>query len=250
MIFKMMMLLLPVSAGFLAAGCSGLSVSSGNPGTHYVYSYSLQQPEQRRELTFNDGSISASFTFDAAALIFDLHNLTDQQLSIVWERVSMGVNRRTYSVRNMNTFYTMGHSTPQPLTVPPKGFLRETVIPWQHVNYEHGAWIERDLFPTNDSGTQRLKGMIESSVGSEVTLVLPVRIGKVVMDYTFVFRVDSVRALPVGTAPPEKERPPMPDAPMYELSILQGYLPVMISAGILAASVIIFTQKKAPAEGL
>ncbi|NUN68127.1 MAG: hypothetical protein HUU02_00270 [Bacteroidetes bacterium] len=243
------MLLTACSALVLAAGCSGLSVSSGRPGTDYIYSYSMLQPEQKKELVYSDGSISATFTIDAAAVIFDLHNLTDQQLSIVWERVSLGVNRRTYSVRNVNTFYSMGHATPQPLVVPPQGFLRETVIPWQHVNYENGAWKERDLFPTNDSGTQRLKGMIERSAGSEITLVLPLRIGKVVMDYTFIFKVDSVTPLPPGTALPERERPPMPDAPMYELSILQGYLPVMISAGILAASVIIFTQKKTPAEG-
>lgn len=248
--FKSATILLCSTALLLIGGCAALSVSSGNTGTQYVYHYSLTQPEQRADLSFRDGNIAATFSIDAAAVIFDLHNITDQQLSIVWERVSMGVNRRTYSVRNVNTFYTMGHSVPQPLSVPPQGFVREIVIPWQHVSYEHGAWTERELFPTNDSGTQRLKGMVERNVGSEVTLVLPVRIGKLVMDYTFVFKVDSVSAQPAGTPIPEKERPPMPDAPMYELSILQGYLPVMISAGILAASVIIFTQKKAPAEGL
>ncbi len=248
--FKTMTVLLCAAVALLIAGCSALSGVSGEPGTHYIYHYSMVQPEQRADLSFRDGSISATFSIDGAAMIFDLHNLTDQQLSIVWERVSMGVNRRAYAVRNVNTFYTMGHVSPQPLSVPPQGFVRETVIPFQHVNYEHGAWTERDLFPTRDSGTQRLKGMVERNVGSEVTLVLPLRIGKVVMDYTFIFKVDSVTALPAGTLLPQKERPPMPDAPMYELSILQGYLPVMISAGILAASVIIFTQKKAPVEGL
>ncbi|MCK9408582.1 MAG: hypothetical protein WCX28_06505 [Bacteriovoracaceae bacterium] len=240
----------PLFALLIVSGCSGLMNSSVPSGTKYVYTYTMEQPAQNDDLKFRDDNIEISFVFDASAITFQLYNMSEQQISIAWERVSLGVNKRMYPVRNNTTFYTMGHATPQPLGVPPQGFLRETVIPWQHVNYEKGKWIEQELFPTNDSGSITIREIIETTAGSEITLTLPIRIGKLVMDYTFIFKVDAATPLPFGVMPPVNERPPKPDAPMYELSIMQGYLPIIISAGILIISIIIFSQKKAPTEGL
>lgn len=242
-------LILCVIALFIT-DCSGAMTVPAHPGTRYVLSYTMEQPIQNSELKFRDDNIDIQFFIDAAAVTFQLQNNSDQQLSVAWDRVSFGVNRRSFSIRNNSTFYSMGHAIPQPLVVPPQGFLRETVIPWQHVYFEKGRWVEKDLFQTHDSGSQKIKGIIESSVGNEISLMLPVRIGKLVMDYSFTFKVAAANPLPSNTAPPEKERPPKPDAPVYESSIMQGYLPIFISAGILVVSIIIFTQKKAPVEEL
>lgn len=246
--------ILPIPALLLVAlftsDCSGVMSVPASPGIRYVLTYTMEQPIQNNELKFRDDNIDIQFFIDAAAVTFQLQNNSDQQMSVAWDRVSFGVNKRSYSVRNNSTFYSMGHATPQPLVVPPQGFLRETVIPWQHIYFEKGRWVEKDLFLTHDSGSQKIKGVIESSVGNEISLVLPVRIGKLVMDYSFTFKVAAATPLPANTAPPEKERPPKPDAPVFESSIMQGYLPIFISAGILVVSIIIFTQKKTPAEGL
>jgi hypothetical protein len=234
----------------IAAGCSGSIFSSANSGTRYEYQYTMVDPALSDQLKFQDSNISISFTIDASAIVFELHNNSDQQLSIVWERASFGVNKRSYSIRNSTTLYTLGSATPQPITIPPQGFVRELVMPWQNVNYENGSWTEKDLFLMNDSGTQKIKGVIESMVGSEITLMLPVRIGKLVMDYSFTFKVSAAKPLPPGTLPKEKERPPVPDSPLMGSTIMQGYLPIIISAGILVVAMVIFTQKKAPIEGL
>lgn len=234
----------------LGAGCSGLQNSTSNLGTHYVYTYSMVQPEQNTTLKFQDSYLELQFGFDGSALTFQLLNNSDQQISIVWDRVSIGIKKKVYAIRNYTTFYTMGNTLPQSLVVPPKGILQETVIPWQNVYYEKGRWIEKDLFPTADSGLQRIKGMIESSVGSEIELVLPVRVGRIVMDYTFSFKVTGATPLAPGSSPPAKERPPMPDLPIFESSIMQGYLPIVISAGIFLVAIYFFSQKKAPAAEL
>jgi hypothetical protein len=237
-------------AAIFVYGCSGLVTSPGRTGTEYVYSYRMEQPASDSVLQYQDDYIAINFSIDASAVTFQLTNRSDQQLSVAWDRVAIGINKRMYPVRNNTTFYSLGHATPQPLGVPPQGFVRETVIPWPHVNYAKGVWTERELFPVSDSGSPQIKRAIESAVGSEILLVLPMRIGKLVMDYSFVFKVAAVSPLSPGAVPPARERPPMPDAPMYELSIMQGYLPIIISAGILIAAVYFFSQKKEPTEGL
>jgi hypothetical protein len=219
-------------------------------GARYVYKYSLVQPAISADLKFRDDNISIDFVIDESALSFTLRNLSDQQISIAWERASFGVNKQSHPVRNSTTFYSLGHSVPQPLMVPSNSTLQETVIPWQHVNFAKGRWTEQEFFPTHDSDSQQLKGMIEKNAGSEISLLLPIRVGKVVYDYTFVFKVNSAVPVPPDSTLPRRERPPMPDYPVSESSIMKGYLPVIISSGILAIAIIIFTQKKAPMEGL
>lgn len=215
-----------------------------------MYAYTMEHPVQTSDLKFRDDQINISFFIDASAITFELHNLSDQQMSIAWERVAFGMNKRMFPVRNNTTFYSFGNNPPQPLSIPPQGYLRETVIPWPHVNFEKGGWTERDLFPTNDSGSLKIKEAIAQSAGSEITLILPLRIGKLVIDYTFVFKAGAAIPLAPGTKPAEKERPSKPDTPLYESSVMQGYLPIVISAGILAVAIYLFSQKKPPAEGI
>lgn len=239
-----------VSGALFITGCSGSLNLSAPAGTRYVYPYTMEHPVQTSDLKFRDDQINIIFSIDAAAINFELHNLTDQHMSIVWERAAFGMNKRMFPVRNNTTLYSFGNDIPQPLSVPPQGYLRETVIPWPHVNFEKGRWIERDLFPTNDSGSLKIKEMIATSAGSEISLILPLRIGKLVIDYTFTFKAGAAIPLAPGTAPAEKERPPKPDAPLYESSVMQGYFPIIISAGILVVAIYLFSQKKTPAEGI
>lgn len=228
-------------------GCSGLHTVQDHPCAHYVFTYTMVQPEHNTELKFYDSNIDIQFTIDNSAIIFRMKNNSDQRLSIAWERTAIAVNKQAFSVRNIHTFYSTGSASPLPLNVEPQGFLKDIVIPWEHVYFERGQWTEEEFFPTCDSGSLQIKETIEKTIGSSVQLTLPVKIGKIVMDYSFAFEVTGISALPLDTQPPAPDRPPKPDAPPVEPSFTQGYLPIIISTGILAVAIYLFSQKKSSA---
>ncbi|MFA6468747.1 MAG: hypothetical protein WCW35_07605 [Bacteroidota bacterium] len=240
--------LLTLSAFLGFFGCSSVKSHSEHPCTRYVFSYTMVQPENNDQLHFHDSNIDVQFSIDNGAIIFQLKNNTDQHLSIAWDRAGIAVNKQSFSVRNIHTFYSAGNATPLPVIVKPEGFLKDIVIPWEHVYVDRGRWIEKELFPTCDSGSLQTKATIEKTTGSEVLLTLPVKIGKIVMDYSFTFKVTGITALPTTAFPPAQERPPKPDIPQNEApSFMQGYLPIFISAGILVVAIYLFSQKKSAA---
>jgi hypothetical protein len=103
----------------LLSGCSGAAAVP--PGTNYLFSYRMSEPVKSDQLLFKDNYITIQFSFDQSAVSFQLQNISGASMSVVWEKVSIGVNKRTYSVRNTSNFYSMTSAPPIPTVIPPLG---------------------------------------------------------------------------------------------------------------------------------
>lgn len=242
------MLVYGIIASLFLSSCSGLL--NAPSGVNYIYTYTMTGPQKNDQMIFRDNYLFIQFFFDASAISFQLQNVSEASMSIVWEKVSLSVNKRTYSVRNNSTFYSSGTPTFPMLVIPPLGYIRETVIPRENVYVDKDKWVEKELFLTNDRGSLRLKKAIASLVGSEVTLTIPVKIGEIVVQYPFVFKVSKISPLPSNVLPPVKERPPVPKTSMQEAGVSSNVVPIIIAAGIFGVAIYLLSQKKAPAADL
>ena len=227
------------------SSCSGMM--SAPSGVNYIYSYTMIQPQKNDQMIFKDNYLFVQFFFDASAISFQLQNVSEASMSIVWEKVTLGVNKRVYSVRNNSTFYLSGNSAPPLLVIPPLGYIRETVIPRENVYVEKDKWVEKEFFITNDRGSQRYKKAIMSMVGSEVTLTIPVKIGEIVVEYPFIFKVSKISPLPSNVLPPAKDRPPVPKTSIQEADAGNNIVPIVIAGGIFGVAIFLLSQKKTPA---
>lgn len=219
-------------------------------GENYLYFYTMTQPQKSDQMIFRDNYIYIQFMVDESAVSFQLQNISGASISIVWEKVSLGVNKRTFAVRNSSTFYTAGNVAPQPLVIPPLGYIREIVIPRENVLIKDDKWIEKFFFLMNDRGSQKYKKAIMGMVGSEVTLTIPIKIGEIIVEYPFVFKVNKISPLPSNVLPPAKVRPPVPKTMLQEAGAGSDLVPILIAGGIFAVAIYLLSQKKTPAADL
>ncbi len=237
-----------VIVSLIVSGCSGLGGAA--KGTNYLYSYVLSQPVSNSQLFFRDNYIIVQFSFDASAISFQLQNISEASMSIVWEKVSLSVNKRTYAVRNTGTFYSVGSVAPTSPVIPPLGYIRETIIPQENVYIENGKWVEKDLLLTNDRGSAKIRAAMMKLVGSEIRLNIPIKIADIEIDYPFVFKVGKVTPLPSHLLPPVKDRPPVPKQTMSESGSGSTIIPVFIAAGVLGVAIFLLSQEKTPPADL
>ena len=225
------------------SGCAG-SFTAANQ--HYMYTYTLISPAISKDLLYKDRYIIIQFKFDESAVRFQLQNVSEAPISIAWENASIGLNRRTFSVKNWATFYSLSQDPPAPVVIPPLGYVREVVIPRERISYENNEWVEKEMFPTQDLGSEHRKKSILRFNGSRVKLILPVMIGEAETEYTFIFKVTDITPLPKNTLPPKKERPPVPKIPFQMMGASQSIMPIVITTGILGVVVYLLSQKKNP----
>jgi len=237
-----------IIASLLLSSCAGALRTPS--GVNYIYTYTMTQPQKNDQMIFRDNYVFIQFFVDASAISFQLQNISEASMSIVWEKVSLGVNKRTYAVRNNSTFYSLGNTPFQSLVIPPLGYIRETVIPREFVYVNKNAWAEKEFFLTNDRGSLRYKNAITKMVGSEVTLTIPIKIGEIVIEYPFTFKVSKVSPLPSNVLPPVKERPPVPKTTMQEAGTGSDLIPILIAAGVFGVAIYLLSQKKTPAADL
>lgn len=228
-------------------GCSGAMAGGGKSGGRYVYQYTMTEPSANDQLLFKDDYITIQFKFDESAVKFQLQNVSDLPISIVWENVAMSLNNRAFPVKNNSTLFQTEMSHPLPVMIPSLGYIREMVIPRENVTWEKDGWKEKDLFPTDDMGSAARKKLIMKYNGSVVKLMLPVRIGEIVQDYSFTFKVKGISALPENVRPPVKERPTPP--PVISSTSSGSLMPILIAGGILGLAIYVLSKDKASPIG-
>ncbi len=236
-------LMVSLMALSLVSGCAG-SFSATNQ--HYNYTYTLVSPSVSEDLMYKDRYIIIQFKLDESAVRFQLQNVSEAPISILWENASIGLNRRTFAVKNWSSFYSFSQDPPAPVVIPPLGYVREVVIPRDRITYENNEWIEKEMFPTQDLGSSYRKNAILRFKGSRVKLILPVMIGEAETEYSFIFKVTDITPLPKNTLPPKKERPPVPKIPLQMIGASQSIMPIVITTGILGVVVYLLSQKKNP----
>lgn len=226
--------------------CSS-SLGSGGRGSKYRYQFKMVAPSRSNEMLYQDDSLIIQFRFDDVAIKFQLQNLSESDLSIDWEKTSIGIEKRFYSVRHSSDFYGDTALRKVSVVIPPVGYIREVMIPREHVYFDGDKWVEVDLLPTMDKNSQALKQSILRSVGRSISVILPMRFGQAVKKYQFDFTVASVNLLAWASYVPEKRIPPPPPRGTTH-SLKPDYLTTgIIVAGIVGFSALILTRKKDPA---
>jgi len=229
----------------ILSSCSGALFTPKS--RNYIFTYSLAEPVKSNTLIFRDKYLIIQFAIDESAVSFQMQNISEAPMTIIWNDVSIGVNKRTFSVRNTNTFYSLTNTPFADVTIPPLGYVRDIVIPRENIFVLDGKWVERQFFLTNDRGSKRMRGYIQRYVGSEISLTIPIKIGEVVIKYPFVFKVSKVTELPPNLLPPVRQRPPMPEVPSQTAGSGQQIMPVVIAAVVLGLTAYILSKKKTPA---
>ncbi|MCK9409327.1 MAG: hypothetical protein M0R68_09345, partial [Bacteroidetes bacterium] len=119
--------------------------------------------------------------------------------------------------------------------------------PRDYISIVKDKWTEKDLFPTDDMGSAARKKLITKYKGSQIKLLLPIKIGEVVQDYSFIFKVKDISPVPENRLPPVKERPVQPAIASAGSS--SALLPVLIAGGILAVAIYALSKEKASPIG-
>lgn len=223
-------------------GCSG-SLSGGKQGGRYIYNYTMTEPVANDQMLYKDDYITIQFRFDQSAIKFQLQNVSDVPLSIIWDNVVIGLNNRVFPVKNTATLYQTNLDHPPSVLIPPLGYIKDLVIPREFISINKNSWVEKDLFPTDDMGSAARKKLIMKYTGSQIKLVLPIKVGEVVQDYVFTFKVKGISMLPENRLPPVKERPEPPQIAAAGNS--NTLLPVLIAGGILAVAIYALSKEKA-----
>jgi hypothetical protein len=220
-----------VLAGLLLGGCAASSGYTPGQGGKYQYAYAMVAPSTSADLTHRDERIIIQFRPDDAAMKFQLQNLSEQELTVVWDRASIGVEGRFSPVRHASSLY--GDSAVSgSFLLPPMGYMRDLVMPAENIRFDGERWVEADLLPTTDRGEDALRTEIRRSVGKQVSVILPLRFGQEEVTYEFAFRVSAVRSIAWRDHRPVPREPSPPVVKKSSSQIDQVTLAV-IAVGVL-----------------
>jgi hypothetical protein len=230
-------------ASLVLGGCAATGGYTPGQGGKYQYTYAMVAPSNSADLTHRDERIIIQFRPDDAAMKFQLQNLSDGELSIDWGRASIGVEGRFYPVRHAMTLY--GDSARGSMLLPPMGYMRDLVIPAENIRFDGEQWVETDLLPTMDRGSDALRTEIRGSVGKQVSVILPLLFGQDVVTYEFAFRVASVRSIAWRDFRPV-ERVPAPPVIKRKSGKLDQMTVAVIAIGLLGFATFVLSQSKNP----
>lgn len=230
-------------AALLLGGCAASAGYTPGQGGKYQYTYAMVAPTTSADLTHRDERIIIQFRPDDAAMKFQLQNLSDVELSVDWGRASIGVEGRFYPVRHATTLY--GDSARGSMLLPPMGYVRDLVIPAENIRFDGEQWVETDLLPTTDRGSDALRTEIRGSVGKQVSVVLPLRFGQEEVTYEFAFRVATVRSIAWRDFRPV-ERVPAPPGGKRASGRLDQVTLAVIAIGVLGFAAYALSQSKNP----
>ncbi len=224
-------------------GCSsGISFFSSPPKEKkFRYVYDMLDPISSKELKFSDSNISIQFTVDQGAVLFQLTNISKTNIAIEFSSATIGVNKQMFPVRNSVSYYSDNPKSLSPLIIPPQRTINDFVLPRQNIFWNEKQWRELELFQTTDSGKISQQKNIARNVGKFVDLVLPIRTGQNVNEYTFRFRVAAIT--PIGNKDSfaiPKQRPREPKT----ISENNIWLTSSIIGGIIIVSTAIILAKK------
>jgi hypothetical protein len=146
------------------------------------YHLKLVQPAGANGFTFEDESIKISFPL-STHLEFTLTNKTKTALQIDWKKASFtDVNGQPQRVVHNDVRHSLAVDAQAPSEVAANGSLTDTIVPLGFITQgDADSWQLRRLF----------HGGIESYVGKQFSLRLPLTVGGQEKEYLFTFTVES-----------------------------------------------------------
>ncbi|HTP79986.1 MAG TPA: hypothetical protein VMM57_06235 [Bacteroidota bacterium] len=226
----------------LLCSCAGTGQFSPGRGNKYLYTYSLVGPVENKDLVYQDEAINIQFSFDDAALKFQMQNISASHIVIDWQKLSIGLDGRILAIRHSDNLYA-DTSAKLVFDIPSMGYVRDFVIPRSNIGFDGEKWVESDLFPTTDNNSDAVRRQIEGNVGKSVSLYLPLTVGGTSKDYEFDFEVASVQKIKWNDfQPPQRQAPPREQPPQ----VLDQVTVAIIAVGFLGFTAFLLTLKKNP----
>lgn len=225
------------------AGCGSSYPAPGVEGKKYNYVYQLVDPVISPKMEFKDAAVSITFVIDDASISYTVLNLTTQPIQVESGGASIGIDNKFIPARNQLSLYSDSVKGFAPLLIGPRGYLQDIVIPRNNIYWDaEDGWVEKDLFPTLDSGTVNGRKIITQNIGKKIDLILPIKVGEKRTEYRFGFKVAVIKVVPPNTPVAKKQRPPAPS--LYSGNV-NPWLTIGIIGGIVViASAVILSAKK------
>lgn len=199
--------------GVFLIGCSIGSVSDRS-GSKYEYWYALTKPIVSDRLRYEDDRIFIQFGIDESFVKVWLLNISDQALSVHWDRVTFVVDGVITPFKYSENAYTLDPDQWNPTVIPPYEYAIDFLVPADNIRVRNGIWVEQDLFPTRDFGSEDLRNEILQNIGKSIAIFMPLNFGEEVNEYVFGFEVAEIEKLDWEKYHPPKRRvratPPKP----------------------------------------
>ena len=180
-------------------------------GYAYEYKHRLVGDKTTGD-TYKDENIEISFAYPKTELDFELTNLTQNPIKIIWDEVSFiqyGEGKRIF---HKGVKYTE-RSNPQVPTIVPVGTsYSDLVTPIDNVSFDQGyyvnafankpaEWVTSDLWFPNDFNKPEVSSRIMQLKGLKYSLLLPMEVNGVKKNYTFEFEITDVSKFEPQTKP-------------------------------------------------
>ena len=203
-------LLLSIVTAITLVSCVAPSMLS-RYGYAYEYKHRLVGDKTIGD-TYKDENIEISFAYPKTELDFELTNLTQNPIKIIWDEVSFiqyGEGRRIF---HKGVKYTE-RSNPQVPTIVPVGTkYTDLICPIDNVSFDQGyyvnefahksaEWVTKDLWFPNDFNKPDVSSHIMQLKGWKYKLLLPMEINGVKKNYTSEFEITDVNKFEPQTKP-------------------------------------------------
>ncbi len=219
-------------------------------GSTYRYVYELIEPVASKTLQYQNPKFNLWFTVDQGAVCFDARNLSSSTMVILGGNASMGINGKFFPVRTSSTYYADSASLKLTTPVPAGGYVQDFFIPRNNIFYDGNNWVERELLPTMDYNNPVRKQAIQKNVGNEIHLVVPIKVGNDLQDYTFRFKIAGVKVVNPDSVVQNGPRLPTPPMPKRPLSNTEMWVSIGIVSSVTLAAILIVTRDHPFPSGL
>ena len=230
-------------------GCAPVSKIFSSRGKAYRYSFEMTEPAASKELTYKVPEFTIWFVIDQGAINYTLRNTTGSRISILAGNASIGIGNKFSPVRTSTSYYVDTVSYLVSNNVLANGNVRDFFIPRENVYYTDNKWIEKPLLTIKDEGNPAKRQAIQKNVGSEISLLLPIKVGNNTNDYTFKFKIASVKNIEFDSLR-SMPRIPVPQMPKKPPTNLELWSSIGIVSSVILFSIFLVTREKPFPGGL
>jgi hypothetical protein len=203
-------LLLSVLTAITLVSCVAPSMLS-RYGYAYEYKHRLIGDKTIGD-TYKDENIEISFAFPKTELDFDLKNLTQNPIKIIWDEVSFVQYGEGKRIFHKGVKYTERSNPQVPSIVPVGTSYSDLITPIDNVSFDEGyyvnafanqpaRWVTSDLWFPNDFNKPETQSHLIGLKGWKYKLLLPMEINGVKKNYTFEFEITDVNKFEPQTKP-------------------------------------------------
>lgn len=176
-----------------------------NRWRYYEYHYSMVAPTHDTSLLFENDTLNVKFDITASEINFDIKNKLSDPFKIIWDDASVVMFGENKKIIHKGVKY-IDRSNAMPATSIPGGVSwSDLVVPADNIYYREGTysqyvsvsggWETKPLYPNYLDTKSKDNIDIQSFVGQEMELYLPIKFNEKEVYYRFKFKVEDIQPL-------------------------------------------------------